>query len=114
MKNRLRVLRAERNWSQADLAARLEVSRQSDVYKRQALDVEGSVLPGKGLGGTPVGTNAIVEVRELQKAVKGRGSGRAGSRAKEFGSTIKAARGKNEERVIGRRRQAAAEAAVAH
>jgi putative transcriptional regulator len=29
MKNRLRVLRAERNWSQADLAARLEISRQS-------------------------------------------------------------------------------------
>ncbi|MGB0122918.1 MAG: helix-turn-helix transcriptional regulator [Silvibacterium sp.] len=29
MKNRLRVLRAERNSSQADLAARLEVSRQS-------------------------------------------------------------------------------------
>lgn len=27
--NRLRVLRAERNWSQADLAARLEVSRQT-------------------------------------------------------------------------------------
>jgi putative transcriptional regulator len=29
MKNRLRVLRAERSWSQADLADRLEVSRQS-------------------------------------------------------------------------------------
>ncbi len=29
MKNRLRVLRAERDWSQADLAVRLEVSRQS-------------------------------------------------------------------------------------
>jgi putative transcriptional regulator len=29
MKNRLRVLRAERNWSQGDLAERLEVSRQS-------------------------------------------------------------------------------------
>lgn len=29
MKNRLRVLRAEREWSQADLAARLEVSRQT-------------------------------------------------------------------------------------
>ena len=29
MKNRLRVLRAERNWSQADLAVKLEVSRQS-------------------------------------------------------------------------------------
>ena len=29
MKNRLRVLRAERDWSQADLALRLEVSRQS-------------------------------------------------------------------------------------
>jgi putative transcriptional regulator len=29
MKNRLRVLRAERKWSQADLADRLEVSRQS-------------------------------------------------------------------------------------
>lgn len=29
MKNRLRVLRAERNWSQADLAEQLEVSRQS-------------------------------------------------------------------------------------
>ncbi len=27
--NRLRVLRAERNWSQADLAERLGVSRQS-------------------------------------------------------------------------------------
>jgi putative transcriptional regulator len=27
--NRLKVLRAERNWSQADLAERLEVSRQS-------------------------------------------------------------------------------------
>ena len=29
MKNRLKVLRAERNWSQADLADRLQVSRQS-------------------------------------------------------------------------------------
>lgn len=29
MKNRLKVLRAERDWSQADLAARLGVSRQT-------------------------------------------------------------------------------------
>ena len=29
MENRLKVLRAERNWSQADLGERLEVSRQS-------------------------------------------------------------------------------------
>lgn len=29
MKNRLRVLRAERGWSQADLAAELDVSRQA-------------------------------------------------------------------------------------
>ena len=29
MKNRLRVLRAERNWSQAELAERLSVSRQT-------------------------------------------------------------------------------------
>lgn len=29
MQNRLRVLRAERDWSQADLAARLHVSRQT-------------------------------------------------------------------------------------
>jgi putative transcriptional regulator len=29
MKNRLKVLRAERNWSQGDLAERLDVSRQS-------------------------------------------------------------------------------------
>jgi putative transcriptional regulator len=29
MNNRLKVLRAERNWSQADLATKLEVSRQS-------------------------------------------------------------------------------------
>ena len=29
MNNRLRVLRAERGWSQADLATRLDVSRQS-------------------------------------------------------------------------------------
>jgi putative transcriptional regulator len=29
VENRLRVLRAERGWSQADLGSRLEVSRQS-------------------------------------------------------------------------------------
>ena len=29
MKNRLRILRAERGWSQADLAERLGVSRQT-------------------------------------------------------------------------------------
>ena len=29
MNNRLKVLRAERDWSQADLAERLEVSRQT-------------------------------------------------------------------------------------
>lgn len=29
MRNRLKVLRAERDWSQADLAERLDVSRQS-------------------------------------------------------------------------------------
>lgn len=29
LKNRLRELRAERSWSQADLAERLEVSRQA-------------------------------------------------------------------------------------
>lgn len=29
MKNQLRVLRAQRGWSQADLAERLQVSRQS-------------------------------------------------------------------------------------
>lgn len=29
MKNRLKVLRAEQDWSQADLAERLEVSRQT-------------------------------------------------------------------------------------
>ncbi len=29
MKNRLKVLRAERDWSQADLAKQLEVSRQA-------------------------------------------------------------------------------------
>ena len=29
LKNRLKVLRAERNWSQLDLAQKLDVSRQS-------------------------------------------------------------------------------------
>jgi len=29
MENRLKVLRAERDWSQSDLAVKLEVSRQS-------------------------------------------------------------------------------------
>ena len=29
MRNRLKVLRAERDWSQSDLAERLDVSRQS-------------------------------------------------------------------------------------
>lgn len=36
MKNRLKVLRAERSWSQADLAERLGVSRQTV----NALEVE--------------------------------------------------------------------------
>jgi putative transcriptional regulator len=36
MRNRLRVLRAERNWSQAELATRLAVSRQTV----NALEVE--------------------------------------------------------------------------
>ena len=31
MKNRLRVLRAEREWSQSELAARLDVSRQTVI-----------------------------------------------------------------------------------
>ena len=31
MKNRLRVLRAERNWTQADLAERLQVTRQTVI-----------------------------------------------------------------------------------
>ena len=31
MRNRLPVLRAERGWTQADLAQRLEVSRQTNV-----------------------------------------------------------------------------------
>lgn len=31
MKNRLKVLRAEKNWSQADLADRLGVSRQTVI-----------------------------------------------------------------------------------
>jgi putative transcriptional regulator len=29
MKNRLKVLRAERDWTQADLAGRLDISRQA-------------------------------------------------------------------------------------
>ncbi len=29
MKNRLKILRAERDWTQGDLAERLEISRQS-------------------------------------------------------------------------------------
>ncbi len=29
MKNKLKILRAEQNWSQADLAERLDVSRQT-------------------------------------------------------------------------------------
>ena len=31
MRNRLKVLRAERNWSQAELAEQLEVSRQTVI-----------------------------------------------------------------------------------
>lgn len=33
MRNRLKVLRTEHNWSQADLAERLDVSRQSAMWK---------------------------------------------------------------------------------
>lgn len=39
MKNRLKVLRAERNWSQADLAGRLGVSRQTvNAIEREKYD----------------------------------------------------------------------------
>ena len=62
MKNRLRVLRAEREWSQADLAEKLNVSRQTinaietgkydpslplafDIAKLFALRIEEIFLP---------------------------------------------------------------------
>ena len=39
MKNRLRVLRAERNWSQSELARRLGVSRQTvNAIERRKYD----------------------------------------------------------------------------
>ena len=39
MRNRLRVLRAERRWSQAELAARLSVSRQTvNVIENEKYD----------------------------------------------------------------------------
>jgi putative transcriptional regulator len=39
MKNRLKVLRAERNWSQEELAQRLEVSRQTvNAIEREKYD----------------------------------------------------------------------------
>jgi len=39
MKNRLKVLRAERDWSQADLAERLGVSRQTvNALEREKYD----------------------------------------------------------------------------
>ena len=55
MKNRLKVLRAERNWSQADLAQKLEVSRQS------VNAVETGKLPAgsTGFGRLPAGGSSI-------------------------------------------------------
>ena len=66
MKNRLKVLRAERDWSQADLATQLDVSRQSvnaietGKYDPSLLlafriarlfeQPDRSDLPGRGLG----------------------------------------------------------------
>lgn len=39
MKNRLKVLRAERNWSQEELAQRLDVSRQTvNAIEREKYD----------------------------------------------------------------------------
>jgi putative transcriptional regulator len=39
MKNRLKVLRAERDWTQADLATELEVSRQTiNAIEKQKFD----------------------------------------------------------------------------
>jgi DNA-binding XRE family transcriptional regulator len=49
MKNRLRVLRAERDWSQADLAERLEVSRQS-VHAIEKGKFDLSLPPGIPFG----------------------------------------------------------------
>ena len=53
MTNHLRVLRAERNWSQGDLAERLEVSRQSinAIETGRYLSVQGRALDPAG-GGT--------------------------------------------------------------
>jgi putative transcriptional regulator len=39
MKNRLKILRAERNWSQEELAQRLDVSRQTiNAIEREKYD----------------------------------------------------------------------------
>jgi putative transcriptional regulator len=39
MKNRLKILRAERNWSQEELAERLDVSRQTvNAIEREKYD----------------------------------------------------------------------------
>ncbi len=48
MNNRLKVLRAERNWSQADLAERLGVSRQTvNALERKGI-VELGAVTGDG------------------------------------------------------------------
>ena len=75
MKNRLRVLRAEREWSQATLADRLEVSRQTinavetgkydpslplafKIARLFELRIEEIFDPGDGGGGPPVKNTA--------------------------------------------------------
>ena len=48
MNNRLRVLRAERDWSQGDLADRLDVSRQSvNAIETGRYDLAAARLPDR-------------------------------------------------------------------
>ena len=63
--NRIKVLRAERNWTQADLADRVEISRQAiisiEIYKyTPSLELAFRIAETFG-----VSINAVFEHREV-------------------------------------------------
>ncbi len=67
MNNRLRVMRAERRWSQADLAQRLEVSRQSinaiETGKYDPSDLHGRYRPRGRVTAALIFTKGVLRLR---------------------------------------------------
>ena len=67
MKNRIKVLRAERDWTQADLAVQLEVSRQTVIaIENRSIRPE----PAPSLSASPMSSSSRSKRYSLRTAGK--------------------------------------------